>query len=86
MRKFWNKLVALLYKVPFDKYLHFIAGLIIAAFFALAFGWKWGALLAAIVAGIGKEVFDYFTTKQTDWKDAAATVIGGLVIFIFALL
>ena len=28
MRKLWDKLVALIYKVPFDKWLHFMAGLI----------------------------------------------------------
>lgn len=36
MRKIWDKFVGWLYKVPFDKWLHYLAGLIIAAFFALA--------------------------------------------------
>lgn len=87
IRKIWNKLVALVCKVPYDKLLHFIAGLIIAAFFALvAPSWKWGAIVSALVAGVAKEVFDYCTTKQVDYKDALATLIGGAVIQLFVLL
>lgn len=35
MRKIWDKIVALISKVPYDKLLHFIAGVLIAAFFAI---------------------------------------------------
>lgn len=87
IRKTWDKLVALVCKVPYDKLLHFVAGLIIAAFFALVVpSWRWGAIISALVAGVAKEVFDYYTKKQVDYKDALATIIGGVVIQIFALL
>ena len=86
MRNLWNKFVELLYKVGQDKWFHFMAGLIFAAFPVIVFGWNWAPMVFAAVVGIGKEVFDYFTTKTYDWKDLVATLCGGLVIEVFVLL
>lgn len=86
MRELWDKFVKLLYKVGQDKWFHFIAGLIAAAFPTIAFGWYWAPMVFAAVAGIAKEAFDIVTTKTYDWKDLVATLAGGFVIEIFALL
>jgi len=85
MRKIWDKLVSLIYKIPTDKWLHFFAGVIIAACAALTFHIEWPWFPALIAGGI-KEIFDYRTTSQADWKDFVATVLGGLLIWGFALL
>lgn len=70
MRKIWDWIVALISKVPYDKLLHFIAGL----------------LAVAIFVGIAKEAFDWATTKKVEWLDLLATAIGGLIIQAFVLL
>lgn len=85
IRKFWDKIVRLILKVPYDKLLHFIAGLIVASFFAIVFDFK-APILAAALAGLIKEAFDKYTTKQVDWYDFVYTCAGGAVIQVFALL
>ena len=47
MRKLWDKFVKLLYKVGQDKWFHFIAGLIFAAFPTIVFGWNWAPMVFA---------------------------------------
>ncbi len=86
MRKLWDKFVKLLYKVGQDKWFHFIAGLIFAAFPTIVFGWNWAPMVFAAVAGLAKEIFDIYTTKVYDWKDFVATLCGGIPIQLFALL
>jgi hypothetical protein len=85
IRKIWNWIVKQLYKVPFDKWLHFIAGLIIGAFFCITLGMK-AAIVPVIFAGFIKEFFDMWTTDKADWYDFLATVIGGLVIQLFVII
>lgn len=81
LRKIWDAIVGLLYKVPFDKWLHFGAGLLAAAFCVITLGWPgWAGLLGAVAVGAAKEVFDWFTTKVVDWLDAVATIAGGAVV------
>lgn len=87
MRKIWDKIVALISKVPYDKLLHFIVGVLIAAFFAIVWpsAAEWCFFPVLMIAGL-KEFFDYWTTDQVDWWDFVATVAGGLVIQIFTIL
>lgn len=85
MRKIWDKLVEWLSAIPSDKKQHFVAGTIIAAFFALALGMK-AAVVPAIAAGIIKEFFDKWTTDTWEWGDLVATILGGLLIQAFILL
>lgn len=59
-----------------DKLLHAIAGGLIAAFFMPVVGVTWAALLV-VLAGVGKEVFDYFRHGKPDVLDALATFVGG---------
>lgn len=39
MRQIWNKIVAWMLSIPANKRLHFVCGLIIAAFFAIQEAW-----------------------------------------------
>ena len=84
IRKIWNAFVKLLQAVPQDKMFHFVAGLIVGAFFAIACHFP-APLVAALVFGALKEAFDYWTTRDVDWWDLVATGIGGLTIqgFVF---
>lgn len=73
-------------KIAKDKTLHFNAGLAIAIVFGVFFGAVVGLLLA-VVAGIGKEVYDYYTEKGTpEIADVMYTWFGGAVGFIITLL
>ena len=85
MRKIWDKFVAWLYKVPFDKWLHFIFGVLIAAFFACALGMK-ACIVPVVFAGFCKEFFDLWTTNKAEWKDMLATLIGGAFVQGFVAL
>lgn len=76
--------MALITKVPLDKWLHFIGGLIIAAFFAITLKMQ-VCIIPAIFAGFIKEFFGLWTTKEWDWWDFAATCAGGLVIQLFVI-
>lgn len=84
MRKIWDWIVTLIYKVPFDKWLHAFAGIIIAAFFAITLHME-VPIVPAIFAGFFKEFFDKWTTGQWDWWDFAATCAGGALIQVFAI-
>ena len=65
MRKIWDKLVEWIQSIPSDKKMHFVAGTIIAAFFALALGMK-VAVISAITAGLIKEFFDKVARPRGD--------------------
>ena len=86
IRKIWDAFVALIYKVPYDKLLHFIAGLLIATLCALVFNWGAWCIAPVVVFAAAKEVFDRWTTGVMDWKDFLATVVGGLIILLFVLI
>ena len=79
MKKIWNKIVAFFNALTADKYLHFIAGLVIAAFFNIALGME-VCIAPVIVAGFIKEFIDEWRYGGADIADFAATVAGGAVI------
>lgn len=80
-----NKILSILTGVGVDKYLHFIAGLIISAFFCIVLGMG-VCVVPAIVVAFGKEMFDGFRYGVWDWFDFTATVLGGAVIQMFAVI
>lgn len=86
MKNIYEKVMGWLRGVGIDKYWHFIAGLIIAAFFAMVVGVKF-CLLPSLVAGLVKELYDGMKSggKMDVW-DFIATIIGGLIIQFFVLL
>ena len=58
--------------------LHMVAGMIIS----MLYGWLYSPLVgagASIVAGIGKEVWDYCGHGTPDIRDAIATAEGGFI-------
>ena len=85
MKKIYAKLVGWLYEIGIDKYLHFIAGLIISAFFAIVLDMPI-CIIPTIVAAFAKELFDGFRYGLWDWFDFTATVLGGAIIQLFVLL
>jgi len=71
--------------LPLDKQLHLLSGGFLAALL-LPFGFEW-AWAGVVIAGVGKEVYDLVSGKGTpDWKDAFATIVGGSVIVIWAVI
>ena len=76
-----EKLFMSIGKLPYDKALHMLVGVVVFAVVYLIVGWY--ALLGVVVVATAKEVYDYFTPNHTvDWKDAMATIIGGLLVAI----
>lgn len=70
-------------KLPADKYLHFIAGMlivaVIATFFPMAADQAW---IVAVIIGFGKEIYDRYNDGVFDILDLFATWAGGLIIQI----
>ena len=66
--------------MPSDKVLHFVAGVLIAAFASYLFGAMTGLALGLAV-GAGKELHDYLRpeTNTPDVLDFIATVLGAVV-------
>jgi hypothetical protein len=84
-----NAFLAKLYipcKVPADKQMHFICGLVIAALLTPFIG-AYSIVVVAIVALL-KEIYDYLhkDIHTPDFWDWVATVIGGLVGFVIVAL
>lgn len=84
-----NAVLAKLYvpcRVPADKQMHFIGGLVIAALFTPFIG-AYSIAVVAIVALL-KEIYDYLhkDIHTPDFWDWVATVLGGLVGFVIVAL
>ncbi len=69
---------------PYDKNLHFIAGMALAVPGIMLFGISINAVIPAIVVGIAKEVYDYFHMPKyhPELADAACTAFGSLLIVL----
>ncbi len=69
-------------KVPCDKQMHFICGLVIAALLTPFIG-AYSIVVVAIIALL-KEIYDYLhkDIHTPDFWDWVATVIGGVVGFV----
>lgn len=85
MKKIWNKIVAFFNALSADKYLHFIVGLIVAAFFNITLGMT-ACIVPVFFAAAIKEAIDSSGSGTSDWRDAVATLAGGAVIQLFAIL
>ena len=72
--------------IPTDKKYHFLAGIIICFVVALIFKNPMFGLIAAVVAGLAKEAYDYYDYGKFDFADALATWVGGIAGYIVALL
>jgi hypothetical protein len=68
-----------------DKLLHFLAGFFITTVL-LAFTPDWVAVGAAVLAGVGKEVYDVYKGGKFDLADLACTFAGGFGAWWVSLL
>ena len=73
-------------KIEYDKQLHFIAGLIICILVSLIFKNPMYGLIASVVAGVAKEIYDYFDYGKIDFLDTLATWVGGIAGYIVGVL
>ena len=74
-----------------DKYLHLIAGLIVAfvlgRLFANVEAWAFPAITGVLLLMTGKECVDYYLRdEQFDLKDVVAGLVGAVVGVILCLL
>lgn len=74
-----------------DKYLHLIAGLIVAFVLGRLFchveSWAFPAITGVLLLMTGKECVDYYLRdEQFDLKDVAAGLVGAVVGVILCLL
>lgn len=74
-----------------DKYLHLIAGLIVAfmlgRLLANVEAWAFPAITGVLMLMTGKECVDYYLRdEQFDWIDVAAGLVGAVVGVILLLL
>lgn len=63
-----------------DKQMHFIVGFIICAVVSV-YNACYGLTLC-VLAGIGKEVYDFYDYHKFDYKDMLATWLGGILAFV----
>ncbi len=77
--------IKLLNKLPHDKALHIIVGVL--AYMAFHFVSPVVGLAAAAVAAVGKEIYDYMNRDRhtPDLWDAVATMAGGIAGWICGL-
>lgn len=72
-------------KLPHDKALHLIGGVLLFAVGNLFLGWQLGLGLAVFV-GLAKELWDWYSKKGTpDLMDFVATAAGGVLGFVCGL-
>ena len=78
-----EKIIAFLNSIPADQVYHCLGGVVLFAIGQL-FGY---GLFLAVLGAITKEIYDYFhpDTHTADWKDAVATILGGLLGYIIYL-
>ncbi len=67
--------------VPYDKKLHFVAGLLVSLLCGYLTSPLTGIVIC-VIAGIGKEVYDYIDYGKPDVWDMIATWTGGLTGYI----
>ena len=73
-----------------DKYLHLIAGLIVAfvlgRLFANVEAWAYPAIVGVLLLMVVKECVDYYLRKeQFDFKDIAAGLVGSVIGVLMCL-
>ena len=66
-----------------DKLIHFIVGAIMCAVVGV-FNASYGIAIS-VVAGILKEVYDYYDYGNYDYKDMLVTWLGGFVVFLIII-
>lgn len=89
MKRIFDKIVGWLNGIGADKYKHFAVGTAVAAVVLLALVWfvpQWLALTASVVAVIAAAVGKEKVDAKADLRDLAATLGGGVVVWITYLI
>ena len=89
MKNIVDKIVGWLNSIGADKYKHFAVGTAVAAVVLLALVWfvpQWLALTASVVAVSAAAVGKELTDDKADLRDLAATLGGGIVVWITYLI
>ena len=68
--------------IPQDKIAHILAGFTIATVFQFN---GWAMVIAVLVAGIGKEVYDKLKGREFGVADMCCTFAGGLLGIVVSL-
>ena len=86
LKKIWDKIVGWIDSIPADVKLHFTAGVICSAFFAISLGMKF-CFWPVIFIAFFKEFVDLWVNDSLfDGWDFTATLVGALVPQGFVLL
>ncbi len=85
MSKLWVKFLGMVDNIAKDKLYHFIAGLLISAFFAITLNME-VCIVPAVFAGFFKEFADQWCGGKFDWLDLLAVCAGGAVIQLFVVI
>lgn len=84
LKAIYNKLVKWFANIPHDKLLHFIVGMIVAAFFSIVIidTGVFCVVMAALIGAIKEAVDEWEKPGAWSYADLLATTLGGLVIQI----
>lgn len=85
MKNIWNKIKEFFLNLPLEKWLLFVAGLIVAAFFNIALGMA-VCIVPTVFLGFIVVFIGAWKSSNRDWWNMAATVIGGAIIQLFQIL
>ena len=77
--RYYDMAVARLCGYGSDKYLHLVAGVLIAYIVAEMTGYALVGMIAAALAGVGKETLDYIRHKPFEMADILFTCVGGAI-------
>lgn len=81
-----EKVLGFIKDIPADKKKHLVAGFFVCAIVSMFFGYIVG-IIAALVAGAGKEAYDYFTKKGTpELADFLYTAVGAVCFLVVSAL
>lgn len=68
--------------MPKDKWLHLFSGALVSSVVFFMLG-PTLAMLASVVVGVGKELFDLKGNGTPELADAVVTIIGGVLAVLF---
>ena len=69
--------------IPKDKQKHFAAGVVTGVLSSIIVKDNpLKIILSSVIVGVGKEVYDHVKHKTFDFKDATATILGGVTVAV----
>lgn len=80
----YSKFIGWLLSTRVDRRLHFVAGVIVGSFFALALKVEWCIVPVVFVAFV-KEFVDAWRGGEFEWGDFFSTLLGGALVEVFQI-